>query len=182
MGRSVAFLRAINVGKRRVAMADLRASLEPLGLENLATYIASGNVIFDTPSRPREQVEAEIEAALAAALGFEVAAMVRHHDELRAIVDHDPFPAEAGEGHTTLYVSFVKEPLSDGAAQRLLARATPVDRFAVGAREFYWLWRRDVGESGYTNPDLERLLGVVATRRNISTVRKIVARYPGWSQ
>lgn len=177
MSRSVAFLRAINVGKRRVAMADLRVHLEALGLENVATYIASGNVIFDTPARAREAVEAQVEAALAAALGFEVATMVRHADELRAIADRGPFPEYDGEENSTLYVSFLKAPLSDEAGRELLKLATPIDRFALADREFYWLFRRDRGESGYTNPMLEHRLGVTATRRNISTVRRIVAKY-----
>src|SRR5437867_13451918 len=66
MTRYAAFLRAINVGGHTIRMVDLKASIQALGFENVETFIASGNVIFDTPDTDEGKLEATIERALEA--------------------------------------------------------------------------------------------------------------------
>ena len=70
MPRYVALLRSVNVaGHGRLAMADLRASFDALGYDDVATYIQTGNVLFTTPSKSEKGVAAAIEAQLAADFG-----------------------------------------------------------------------------------------------------------------
>ena len=73
----IAFLRAINVGGRTVKMDRLRGLFEHLGYADVETFIASGNVIFQSPAEDTRALEQQIEAHLAASLGYEVATFVR---------------------------------------------------------------------------------------------------------
>ena len=90
----VAFLRAINVGGRRVTMDQLLAAVAPVGVEDAWTHIASGNVVFRSRRRPAT-LEPELEASLADALGFEVETFVRPATRLRELVSAEPFGTRA---------------------------------------------------------------------------------------
>src|SRR5438093_11101582 len=98
MVRFIAFLRAINVGGHTVKMDDLRRLFESLGCSNPETFIASGNVIFESPVEDVRTLEKSIERHLRTALGYEVATFIRTAPELADIAKFQPFPAElAGE-------------------------------------------------------------------------------------
>jgi uncharacterized protein (DUF1697 family) len=92
-GRYVALLRGINVGgKNKVTMASLRSCLEELGAERVQTYIASGNVMFDSPRSPVEMI-AEIQRALPGRFALDaemIRVLVLSHEQLRRIVDDAP--------------------------------------------------------------------------------------------
>ena len=92
MQRSIALLRAINVGGHTVKMDQLRTLFAALGYANVTTYIASGNVIFETPPTSTEALEAQIERHLRDALGYEVITFIRTAEELATIADYAPFP------------------------------------------------------------------------------------------
>jgi uncharacterized protein (DUF1697 family) len=93
MFRFIAFLRAINVGGgRTVKMQSLRQVFESLGLSSVATFIASGNVVFETTTKEPKALERKIERALKAALGYEVRTFVRGEDKLAKIANYRPFP------------------------------------------------------------------------------------------
>src|SRR5215471_9205178 len=92
MFRFIAFLRAINVGGgRTVKMQSLRQAFESLGFSRVATFIASGNVVFETTTKETKALERKIEKALREALGYEVRTFVREEAELAKIVNHWPF-------------------------------------------------------------------------------------------
>ena len=91
MIRYIALLRAINVGGHKVKMDRLRKLFESLGLSNVETFIASGNVIFDSPAEDARTLEKQIEDYLRKSLGFEVATFVRSVSELEAIAGYRPF-------------------------------------------------------------------------------------------
>lgn len=175
--RYVAFLRAINVGKRQVKMDRLRAIFQEAGFTDVETFIASGNVIFTAPAQDGRALERRIEGVLKDALGFEVETFLRTPAELDAIAGYRPFGDE-GDTHT-MYVNFLYEPRPADAAERLTALRTEVDEFHVHGREFYWLARKKVSESLVTGPMMARAIGKVpSTNRNVTTVRKLAAKYP----
>ena len=91
MIRYIALLRAINVGGHKVKMDRLRKLFESLGLSNVETFIASGNVNFDSPAEDARTLEKQIEDYLRKSLGFEVATFVRLVSELEAIAGYRPF-------------------------------------------------------------------------------------------
>ena len=169
-----AFLRAINVGGRTVRMETLRELFTELGATNVETFIASGNVIFETRSRGGRALEARIEAHLRASLGYDVTTFLRTADELRAIARHPAFePADAAGG--TVYVTFTASPLSRTAAAAVAALRSASDDFHVNGREIYWLRRSR--DAPFTGNGLDRAIGIPGTMRNMNTVHRMVAKY-----
>jgi uncharacterized protein (DUF1697 family) len=177
--RYVALLRAINVGGRTVKMDVLREIFASLGFTTVETFIASGNAIFDAPGRVTEtRLVKQIEDALQAALGFEVITFLRTPAELAAIAAYEPFPSSAIAGAKGLYVGFLHVAPGADAAAKLLALRSPTDDFRVHGRELYWLASEGMGLSKISTAALERLLGARTTTRNVTTVRKLAAKYP----
>lgn len=178
MPRYVAFLRAINVGGHTVRMATLRALFESMRFGNVETFIASGNVIFDAPADDTRAAEQQIEQQLKRALGYEVATFVRSPTELAAIVAYQPFPAaEPVVAGYALSIAFLKAPLTAEARQTLMGFCGATDDFHARQREVYWLCRTRISESTLSGARLERALGMPATMRNVTTVRKLVRKY-----
>jgi uncharacterized protein (DUF1697 family) len=179
MQRYIAFLRAINVGGHTVKMDQLRSLFVALEFANVETFIASGNVIFEAEAQQTRALEQQIEDHLQKALGYAVATFIRTPAELAAIVAHRPFPPAELEGAgSSLYVGFLPTPPADEARRKLIALSTEVDEFQVHQRELYWLARQGMGRSTISGALLEKTLGLPATMRNITTVRKLAAKYP----
>jgi uncharacterized protein (DUF1697 family) len=179
MIRYIALLRAINVGGHKVKMDRLRKLFESLGLSNVETFIASGNVIFDSPAEDARTLEKQIEDYLRKSLGFEVATFVRSVSELEAIAGYRPFmPPEFSAEGNSLYIAFLSDPPSGEAQQRLMAFRSEVDDFRVHGREVYWLCRKKMSESAFSRTLLEKTIGMPATMRNATTVKKLAAKYP----
>jgi uncharacterized protein (DUF1697 family) len=173
--RYIAFLRAINVGGHVVKMDRLRSLFEALKLKNVETFIASGNVIFDTTSSDEAALTARIERHLEKALGYAVATFLRTPAELDRIREYEPFAREELERHT-LYVGFLQSRPSRGAQQKLEALRTPIDDLHVAGREIYWLARKSFSESKLSGASLEKALGMPTTLRNINTIRRLKHR------
>lgn len=167
----IAFLRAINVGSHTVKMADLKKIFERIGFENVETFIASGNVIFDARKTAASTLEKKIEKALEAALGYEVKTFIRTVDELSK-VDCSPFNEEG-----TVYVGFLQEQPSAAAKKNVQAVKTEVDSFLIKGREVYWLAKAGLGKSLFSGAKLEKLLGMPTTLRNTNTVERLLAKY-----
>jgi len=177
--RSIAFLRAINVGGHTVKMDHLRTLFEALEFVNVATFIASGNVIFDSAPTDAGVLQTQIEGHLKQALGYEVATFIRSPAELGVVAAYQPFPSTdlAAEG-TALYIAFLQAPPSNEVQHKLGAFRTAVDDFHVHEREVYWLCRTKISDSSFSGALLEKTLGMPATMRNVTTVRKLAAKYP----
>lgn len=174
----VAFLRAINVGGHTVKMEDLKGHFKALALANVETFIASGNVIFNSSEPDHEALERTIEGRLQAELGYPVATFIRSAQKLTEIVNNLPFPAEEIERpDTSLYISFLASEPEVEAQEKLLALSSPVDSFHVRGREAYWLCRIRMSDSTFSGALLEKTLRMPATMRNITTVRKLAAKY-----
>jgi uncharacterized protein (DUF1697 family) len=173
----IAFLRAINVGGHTVKMDDLRRLFESLGFSDVETFIASGNVIFETGAKDAQALEKKIEQRLQDALGYEVATFVRTDAELADIANYQPFrPAEL-ETAAALNIAFLAAALDDKSKRKLKALKTDIDDFHIHAREIYWLCRKKQSESTFSNAVLEKTIGRPSTLRGVNTVKKIVAKY-----
>jgi uncharacterized protein (DUF1697 family) len=173
--RYVAFLRAINVGGHTVTMAALREHFEHVGCGVVETVIASGNVVFDTASRSASGLEKRLAAHLEARLGYPVATFLRTPEELAAVAGHAPFSRADLEASHAMYVGFLAAEADVASRRRLLALATARDAFALRGRELYWLCRSHA--SKISGAVVERALGQPATLRNVTTVRRIAAKY-----
>ena len=176
--RFIAFLRAINVGGHTVKMDYLRTLFEALGFSNVETFIASGNVIFESPPANTPTLEEKIESHLQKSLGYKVATFIRSASELAAIAKYRPFPtSELDTAGHSLYIAFLPAPPSGEAQQQLMAFRSEIDDFHVHEREIYWLCRTRMSDSAFSGALLERTIGMPATMRNATTVRKLAAKY-----
>jgi uncharacterized protein (DUF1697 family) len=177
MPKYVAFLRAINVGGHVVKMDQLRRLFEEMKFANVETFIASGNVIFDSRAAATA-LESKIEKYLNQQLGYEVKTFLRTVPELAAIAAHKPFSdAELNATGHILYVGFLGKAPGQSQIEVVMSLAGRVDSFQVSQRELYWLCRKSFSESEVSGALLEKKLGMAATLRNINTVRRIVAKY-----
>lgn len=173
----VAFLRAVNVGGRIVKMTELKKIFEAAKLDEVSTFIASGNVLFRS-AKAAAALEPQIEAALQKALGYTVATMLRTAGELRAVAEHEAFPP-ATMGGATLYVGFMQAKPTAAAVKRVLALGNEVDELRVNGREIYWLAHKSIADSTISMAKLEKATGTTATFRNINTVRRLTEKFPG---
>jgi len=159
-----------------VKMQALREHFTTLGLSNVETFIASGNIIFDATAGDAAALEAQIERHLKSILGYEVATFLRTAVELVAAAAYDPFPGSgAGGAGYPLYVGLTRTALRAEAERGLLALRNEVDDLHVHGREIYWACRTSISQSTFSGARLEKIIGMPATLRNVTTVRKLAA-------
>ena len=174
MTRYAAFLRGVNLGKRTVKSAELRAAFEELGFSDVKTLLASGNVLFDAGSA--RGLKQKIEAGLEARFGFPVGTVLRRLDELAAMVAADPFKRQEGED-AKLHVLLFDAPVPPALAPQGLPG--DFDVAAVTGREIFYIFYRkpDGTYTGNSNFDLEKRLpkGTLVTMRNWNTILKALA-------
>ncbi len=173
MTRYIAFLRAINVGGHNVKMDELKKHFESLGFSNVETFIASGNVIFETSAKDVPKLEKKIESKLHEALGYEVATFLRTTVEVADIAKYTPFKTK-GEA---LNVAFMAETLDEVIVKKLMTFRNEIDDFHVHGREMYWSCRVKQSDSKFSNVAFEKVIGRRATFRGINTIQKIAEKY-----
>lgn len=178
MKRYVAFLRGMNLGGRRIKNDELRRHFEEMGFEEVATFRASGNVIFSSSKREAEgKLAARVEAELDERLGYDVPVFLRSIEEVAAIAAQQPFaPKQVKKSKGKLQVSLLKKKPSAAAAKKALALASDDDLLAIEGRELYWLPSGGISESGL---DLKALDSVLSpgTIRTMGTIEQITSKY-----
>lgn len=177
MDRYVAFLRGMNLGRRRIANDELRSHFEALGCEDVATFRASGNVIFASGEEPAAKLTSRLESGLADALGYEVPIFLRTERELLAIAAHEAFDAklvDASKGKLQV-VLLLKKPAAT-ARERALAMSSNSDRLAIDGRELFWLPDGGLSESELDLKAIADALGPT-TIRTKGTIDQIAAKY-----
>ncbi|MDQ1742025.1 MAG: hypothetical protein QOE23_364 [Pseudonocardiales bacterium] len=174
MARFVAFLRAVNVGNRTVAMATARQALEELGYDEVASYVNSGNLLFSAPGKASEH-EAAIRAALEKVYGFEITTFVRTAAQLRALVTAQPFGAVAA-GHTH-FVLFPLTRLTAPQKRAVEQLSNEHDTVVVAGRDVQWLIRSKSTETTLGPQRWKQALpDNPTTARNVTMLTKLVAR------
>lgn len=165
----IAFLRAVNVGKRQMKMAELKALCEALGYGKVKTLLASGNVRFECGHDPK----AELEAAIEQRRGFRAEAVMRSGDEIEAMIASAPFEGYPEEGPFHRYVLMCDRPFPKGVLRQGVEGDFDVVR--VDERDLYLVGYRQ--ENGRHGPGLDKFdpqldKGGVATTRNWNTILK----------
>jgi uncharacterized protein (DUF1697 family) len=178
MFRFIAFLRAINVGGgRTVKMQSLRQVFESLGFSNVATFIASGNVVFEATTKETKTLERKIERALKEALGYEVRTFVRGETELVKIATYRPVTQSKFDETWHSNIIFLADNLTEKLKQDVNALGTNTDAFGVHGREIYWWRRRKQNGALFSTVPLEKILGPEFTVRGANTIKRIVWKY-----
>lgn len=169
MTRMVALLRGVNVsGHNKLPMADFRSLLGELGYGSVATYIQSGNAVFDS-DRSERQVSEAIRAALADRFGIATPVLVRDAARLEAVLEADPF-AGRGLDPSQIIVSFLAEP----APRELeVPPGQPEEAYTLG-REVWVHYPTGLGKSKLDRTPFWKPLGTAAvTARNLRSVQKL---------
>jgi uncharacterized protein (DUF1697 family) len=174
MPRFVAFLRAVNVGGRRVAMATVRDVMTGLGLDEVSTYANSGNVLFSATGKAADH-EAAIRSALEAEFGFELTTFVRTATQVRALVDARPF-GDLASGHTH-FALLPLTRLTAGEKKAVEAMSNDRDDVLVRGRDVHWLIRAKSTETTLGPKQwLDALPGNPTTARNMTMLTKLAER------
>lgn len=173
----IAFLRAINVGGHVVTMEKLRMHFKALGLKNVETFIASGNVLFTSNSEDMAALENKIERNLEKSLGYEVKTFIRTDAEVAAIAAFRPFEESRVQSAEAFCVAFLAGPLAPEAVKSLMALRSDIDDFQVHGREVYWLCKKKQSESKFSNAVFEKTLKTRSTFRSMSMITKLAAKY-----
>jgi uncharacterized protein (DUF1697 family) len=185
MPSHVALLRGVNVGGRKVVMAELRQVVASLGHTDVATYIQSGNVIFTATQSDTDALARAMEAAIAVALGMQVAVVVLARAALAEVIRVNPYPAEPNPR----FVHGVFLPADPGqttlagvqAAVRQVAEQGSRDEATLIGRTMYLHTPDGFGRSALATALLaKRSSPVVAgTARNWATITKLLALCDG---
>ncbi len=163
MNAYIALLRAVNVGGTgKLPMTELKAMCEDAGFRSVRTYIASGNVVFQS-AKKEAQVKALLEAALAAYAGKPVGAMVRSAAEMAAVRTHNPFPQMPGNRTVAIFLD--QAPAKD--ALKTVSHQSS-EQIRLGVREIYVYYPNGMGDSR-----LKIAAASHGTARNMNTVAKL---------
>ncbi len=183
MPRWVALMRGVNIGRRRLAMADLRLALEAAGCTRVATYLQSGNAVVAVPPAAGTSpgaVAAWLEEVIGVAAGFEVPVVVRTGAELAAVVAANPYP---GAGGTALHVIFYRPgpdpgPVADQVVTRIDARAFAPEGCTPRGDDLYLHLPDGLGRSALAkavDTAARRKPALMGTARNWNTVTELAA-------
>jgi uncharacterized protein (DUF1697 family) len=169
MTKYVALLRAANVGGTgKISMADLKSMCGDAGFARVETYIASGNVVFESQAAP-SRVKAELEARLFAYAGKAVAVMIRTAAEMAAILKANPFP-EAEPKHN--YVIFLDHRPPRSALEQVVGLTD--EKLRLGAREIFVSYPSGLGRSKLKIPAAKA--GTARNRNTVAKLAEIAAR------
>jgi uncharacterized protein (DUF1697 family) len=165
MSSYVALLRGVNLlGVSTLRMADLKSIAEELGLDCVRTYIASGNLLFQSGGS-EEELRLMLQERLLRHMGRDVRVMLRTAEELEAIVRSNPFPDQNGN---LVQAFFLNETPPSDLLESVRNRAHD-ERIAVGPREVFVAYgERGIGKSRLRIPAAE-----AGTARNMNTVVKL---------
>ncbi len=173
MARYLALLRAVNVGGRKVTMAELRQATAKLGYENPRTLIASGNLIFETKKTAPAKLEAAIETMIENTFGLFSDVMVRDPDEWAAIIKANPLTKKAKEDPANLVGLVCKAPPDMAALDAWLtsfrAKYDKGEEVRAVGREIYIDYGPSIGQSKLVLP--KKLC--TGTARNWNTMLKL---------
>lgn len=169
MASFLGLLRGINVGgNRRLPMKELVALLERLGASNIRTYIQSGNVAFDWPTRAKAACTKAIRDGIEESFGFEIGLILLEPKELDAAMLANPFPRATVEPKS-LHLSLLDKKPSKPDLSGLEAQRSPTEQWALEGKVFYLHAPDGIGRSKLA-ARAEKLLGVTATGRNWRTL------------
>lgn len=173
----VAFLRGINVGgKKPIKMKELAGVMSGAGFKNVRTFIASGNVIFESSAKDPARVAKKIENHLAKSFGHEIKVIARTIDDLKAIVRRNPFKKAKPAVNEMLFVTFLESPPPVKPKLPLRSQTEKMEVIAVtNGAAFIVAHRKQTGWFGFPHTFAEKEFKVPTTTRNWTTVVRIVA-------
>ncbi len=171
----IALLRGINVGRnKRIKMDELRKSFEALGLDHVATYIQSGNIVFKAGKVSPSSLSKKIEDRILGDFGHSVPVILRTADEMKQTIANNPFLKDRGIDPTKLHVVFLANAPASAVLEKLETMTMKPDRSCCLGREIFLYLPNGVSESALMKAPLDRVLSVVTTTRNWNTTTQLL--------
>ena len=168
----IGLLRGVNLGPhRRMKMEDLRKVCSSCKLQDVQTYVQSGNVVFRTGETDLPRLAKRLEGAIERRFGFQSDVVLRTAEEWRDAMARNPFAGRAGIEPAKLHVTF----LSSHPAGSLEAIKAGPEEMRLDGRELYIYFPDGAGRSKLTQPVFDRALKVSGTARNWNTVAQLLA-------
>jgi uncharacterized protein (DUF1697 family) len=169
----ISILRGINVnGQNLIKMDALRALYSSLGLEQVQSYIQSGNVLFQCAGATPQQLSERISAAIRLQWNMEVPVLVFSREYLHQAVAENPFVGNADPVH--LHLTFLAQMPDEELLSSLDAQAYAPDRFIVLGQIVYLHCPNGYGKTKLSNQFWERKLRVQATTRNWKSCQELL--------
>jgi uncharacterized protein (DUF1697 family) len=169
----IALLRGINVGgHHKLPMKELKTLLEDLGLQNVKSYIQSGNVVFQSQEENTAELSSQISVAVHKEYGFEPHVLLLKIEEMEKAIAANPFPEGESEPKS-LHLFFLISQPEKPDLESLESLKTDNERFELKDRVFYLHAPDGIGRSKLAEK-VDRFLGVSTTARNWRTVSKII--------
>ena len=169
----IAMLRGINVGGHKiVSMERLRELFAGLGFGPVRTYVQSGNVIFKAGRNPAAMSK-KIEAAMERDFGFSVSLVLRTSEEMRQVLQSNPFLRQEDVDITKLHVTFLSGAPTQSALEKVNGLSSGPDKFSCSGEEVYLYCPGGYGRTKLSTNALERALALRATTRNWKTVNQL---------
>lgn len=167
----MALLRGINVGGNNIIkMQDLKILLQDRGLENVNTYIQSGNIVFRS-EKSAEQVRILIEQEIKQKYGYSISVIVRTASKWDEIMKNCPYPTESlGDGES-VHMTLLGKEISKEDIEHLLQSQSDTEECFINDKEVYLYLRKSILDSKISN-QLQKL-GIPVTSRNWKTIKKI---------
>ena len=173
----VVFLRAVNVAKRPLKMAEARNVLEENGFGKVESYIQSGNLLVSSPRRSAAMVGEEVGRLLSEHAGFDVVAIVRKPADLRALVEAVDGIPESVKGETSRYVSFCLTTPDAARVRALHEWDGAGERARVIGKDVLMEFALPFHAVKLTGARIEKILGVPGTARNLTVVRALAQKW-----
>ena len=174
MTRFVSLFRGINVGGNQLVKMDALKELHTsLDLQDIQTYIQSGNVVFTSDNPNVTQIQKDIEYGFAQKFGFQVKVMVRTADEFNKIIENNPFQNQpVKESKFVVALFLASDPVSTALEDIKMTYTGPEEIHIIGKEAFIY-YPEGQGRSKLTNTFLEKKLKTVGTARNWNTVLRL---------
>ena len=174
MNAYVSLFRGINVGGHNgVRMDALKELHESLGLQEIQTYIQSGNVVFTSDDADVTLIQKDIEHGFAQKFGFQVKVMVRTADEFNVIIENNPFQNQPLKESKWVVAMFLASHPISTAREDIQKTYTGPEELHIIGQEVYIYYPEGIGRSKLTNVFLEKKLKTTGTARNWNTVLRL---------
>jgi uncharacterized protein (DUF1697 family) len=169
----IALLRGINVGGHNIIkMTDLKQLLGTMGLNNVQTYIQSGNIVFESDMES-DELSQQIGQQIEDTFGFSVPVILRTSKEWGKMIDNCPYPIETLADGESVHLTLLSGIPSQEALTKLQNFQSGVDQYTIKDKDIYLFLRQNFRDSKL--PLQLQKLGVSATIRNWKTTMKLAA-------
>jgi Uncharacterized protein conserved in bacteria len=175
MKKYISILRGINVGgHKKIRMDDLRQLFVELGYRDVQTYIQSGNILFSAEDTESQALEKTIAQKILKTFGFEVPVLILGAEDLKTILDNNPFSNDPTKNSSFIHITFLSEIPNKEQLKNLADLNFAPDEFVLAGKAIYLYCPTGYGTTKLTNTFFENKLKLIATTRNLNTATELV--------